>query len=141
VSSIEASSSLEDHSASMAFDGLRRTAWTESVKGDGTGQWLEAKLRPGTWVSEVRVSGGWSSRVESHSVDLWKHNNTFRKMRVSWKGGEALVPFDRNKDRGVTKRVPVGATIPSIRLTAVEVDHGRFNDLCLDEVVIRGYCD
>ena len=53
----------------------------------------------------------------------------------------AMVPFERDKDRGVTKSVPVGATTPSIRLTAVEVDHGRFNDLCLDEVVIRGYCD
>ena len=141
VKDTSASSHLEDHPPSLAFDGLSRTAWTESAKGDGTGEWVEARLRPGTWVSDVRVRGGWGSLVESHAVDLWEHNNSFRKMRVSWQGGEANVTFDRKQDRAVAKRVPVGVETPTIRFTAVEVDHGRFNDLCLDEVVIRGYCD
>jgi predicted Ser/Thr protein kinase len=141
VSETRASSHLKDHPASLAFDGLSRTAWTESAKGDGTGAWVEARFRPGTWVSDVRVRGGWASRVQPHGVDLWEHNNSFRKMRVSWQGGEANATFDRKQDRGVAKRVRVDADTPAIRFTAVEVDRGRFDDLCLDEIVIRGYCD
>ena len=135
-----ASSHSEDHPPSLAFDGSNQTAWSESDPGDGTGQWIEAHLKPGTWVAEVHVRGGWASRVKSHSLDLWKHNNSFRAMRVSWQGGEQNVHFDRNKDRDVSKRVWVGAHTPQLRFTATEVDRGRFDDLCLDEIVIRGYC-
>lgn len=134
-----ASSESASHPAAHAFDGSPGTAWTEGTPGDGIGEWLEAKLRPGTWVTSVEVAGGWSFETAS-GVDLWQHNNTFRKMRVSWDGGEAIVEFARSKDRGQRKRVDVGASTSAIRITALEVDRGRFRELCLDEVVIRGSC-
>ena len=61
-------------------------------------------------------------------------------MRVSWDGGEKEITFDRATDRGKRKRVEIGATTRSLRITAVEVDRGRFADLCLDEVAILGRC-
>ena len=61
-------------------------------------------------------------------------------MRVSWDGGERLVSFDRQTDRGKRKRVAIGANTRRVRITALEVDRGRFRDLCLDEVQILGRC-
>jgi eukaryotic-like serine/threonine-protein kinase len=134
-----ASSEAPDHPAAHAFDGIPSTAWTEGAPGAGEGEWVEAELRPGTFVSEVEVSGGWAVKTSS-GVDLWTHNSTFRRMRVSWDGGEKVIAFDHKSDRGKRKRVKVGATTRSIRITAIEVDHGRFKDLCLDEVAIFGRC-
>ncbi len=136
---VRASSEKAAHPAAHAFDGSSSTAWTEDARGDGAGSWLEASLREGTWVSAVEVGGGWSSSTAS-GLDLWKHNGTFRKMRVSWDGGEQIVEFDRDHDRGKRKRVEIGASTRSIRITALEVDRGRFADLCLDEVAIFGRC-
>jgi hypothetical protein len=137
---VRASSQREAHPAEHAFDGSSGTAWTESAAGDGVGAWIEASLRPGTFVSSIEVGGGWSFETSS-GVDLWQHNNTFRKMRVSWDGGERIVEFDRARDRGRKKPIEVGATTRSVRITALEVDRGRFSDLCLDEVAIFGRCD
>lgn len=101
---------------------------------------MEIELRPGTWVSSVEVSGGWSSTTAS-GLDLWEHNTTFRRMRVTWDGGEAELTFDRVTDRARRKTVEINAPTRSIRITALEVHRGRFLDLCLDEVAIRGRCD
>ena len=136
---VRASSEREAHPAAHAFDGSSSTAWTESAAGDGSGSWIEASLRPGTYVSAIEVSGGWAFETSS-GVDLWQHNNTFRKMRVSWDGGEQIVDFDRARDRGHKKKIEIGATTRSVRITALEVDRGRFSDLCLDEVAIYGRC-
>jgi serine/threonine protein kinase len=136
---VRASSQEPGHPAEQAFDGIPDTAWTEASPGDGAGQWVEADFRPGTWVSEVVVSGGWSSTTGA-GADLWKINSTFRRMRVSWDGGEQVVTFDRATDRGKHKRVAVNSRTRHIRITALEVDRGPFLDLCLDEVVIYGRC-
>ncbi len=140
VKAVSASSEQEAHPARHAFDGVPTTAWSEAVPGDGAGQWVEAQLEADTWVSEVEVSGGWSTTTGS-GADLWAINATFRAMRVSWDGGEAVVRFDRKTDRGKRKRVAVDAATRSVRITALEVDRGRFRDLCLDEVVIHGRCN
>jgi serine/threonine protein kinase len=139
VTGLRASSELEAHPARHAFDGVPTTAWSEGTPGDGAGEWIEAELRDGTWVSEIEVSGGWSTTTAA-GIDLWLHNSTIRSMRVSWDGGERLVSFDRQTDRGKRKRVAIGANTRRVRITALEVDRGRFRDLCLDEVQILGRC-
>lgn len=136
---VRASSAKDGHPATQAFDGVPDTAWTEAAPGDGSGQWVEADFRPGTWVSEVEVGGGWSVKTAS-GADLWKLNSTFRRMRVSWDGGEQVVTFKRATDRGKRKRVQVNARTRHVRITALEVDRGPFSDLCLDEVVVYGRC-
>lgn len=136
---VRASSQKPGHPAAAAFDGVPETAWTEASPGDGAGQWVEADFRPGTWVSEVVVGGGWSATTGS-GTDLWKLNTTFRRMLVSWDGGEHVVTFNRKTDRGKRKEVEVNAHTQHIRITALEVDRGPFLDLCLDEVVIYGRC-
>ncbi len=136
---VRASSEKPGHSAEQAFDGISETAWTEAAPGDGAGQWVEADFRPGTWVSEVEVGGGWSATTGS-GTDLWKINSTFRRMRVSWDGGEQVVTFDRKTDRGKRKKVEVNAKTEHVRITALEVDRGPFLDLCLDEVAVFGRC-
>jgi serine/threonine protein kinase len=136
---VRASSEKPAHPAEHAFDGIAETAWTEASPGDGAGQWVEAEFRPDTWVSEVEVGGGWSAETAS-GLDLWMHNTTFRRMRVSWDGGEKVVTFDRGTDRGKRKRIAVNAATRHVRITALEVDRGRFRDLCLDEIVVFGRC-
>ncbi|MEZ4220499.1 MAG: protein kinase [Polyangiaceae bacterium] len=139
TSEFRASSEKPTHPVAHAFDGIPATAWTEAAAGDGAGQWIEAELQPGTFVEAVEVRGGWAMTTAS-GLDLWRHNSTFRRMRVSWDGGEAEVAFDHERDRGKSKRVQVGAMTRSVRITALEVDRGRFLDLCLDEVKLIGHC-
>jgi serine/threonine protein kinase len=139
MKSVRASSAAKDHPAAHAFDGIVATAWTDGVKGDGSGEWIELELEPESYVSEVEVSGGWAHQTESR-VDLWTHNATFRRMQVAWDSGEAEVAFDRKKDRGKKKRVKVDKRVTRLRFTALEVDRGRFADLCLDEVAVFGEC-
>jgi hypothetical protein len=136
---VRASSERAEHPARHAFDGIPATAWTEADPGDGSGSWIEAELRPGTWVAAVEVGGGWSATTAS-GLDLWAHNTTFRRMRVSWDGGERVVTFDRATDRGKRQRIAIDAPVRRLRITALEVDRGRWRDLCLDEVAIWGHC-
>jgi hypothetical protein len=130
-----ASSSQSGHPPALAFDGRAATAWTEGAAGDGTGEWIEADLPPGTVVSYVEVSPGWSMRAADG--DRWELNGSFKTMRVSWDGGSVDVPFART-DRGVKKRVDIGRETKSVRLTAVAVHRGRFEDLSLDDVTVFG---
>ncbi len=138
VEGARASSEQPKHPAMHAFDERVATAWNEDSPGDGTGEWVEARLPADTFVAFVDVGGGWSSRADNGATDLWTHNNSFRVMRVSWDGGASDVSFDRQTDRGVKKRVEIHAHTTSIRFTAVSVDHGRYNDLVLDDALIHG---
>lgn len=134
---VRASSEQANHSASHAFDELPKTAWNENDAGDGTGQWIEAQLRPETYLTSIKVGCGWSA-LTAHGEDLWELNNSFRKMQISWDGGSAIVECNRATDRGVKKSVPIRTTTRFLRITALEVDRGRFNDLCLDDVLLFG---
>ena len=133
-----ASSSQSGHPPALAFDGRAATAWTEGAAGDGTGEWIEADLPPGTVVSYVEVSPGWSMRAADG--DRWELNGSFKTMRVSWDGGSVDVPFART-DRGVKKRIDIGKQTKSVRLLAVAVHRGRFEDLSLDDVTVFGSVD
>ena len=133
-----ASSEQPRHPAMHAFDQRPSTAWNEAAPGDGTGEWVEVVLEPGTRVDYVEVGGGWSAMSEGGALDLWAHNNSFRVMKVSFDGGAREVTFDRKTDRGVKKRVELGVATTSVRFTAIAVDRGRFDDLCLDDAVLYG---
>jgi hypothetical protein len=135
-----ASSEHPRHPAIHAFDEKPSTAWNENADGDGTSEWVEVQLKPGTVVHYVEAGGGWSAMSNPGRVDLWEHNNSFRLMKISWDSGQKEVSFLRGSDRGKKKRVDIDAETKSIRFTAVEVDRGRFNDLCLDDVLIYGDC-
>jgi hypothetical protein len=61
-------------------------------------------------------------------------------MHVTWDGGSADVQFDRAADRGVKKKVPIGAVTTFVRFTAAAVDRGKYADLCLDDAIVFGSC-
>jgi hypothetical protein len=138
VVDVSASSAQGCHQPGAAFDSWPTTSWTEDNAGDGTGEWIEARVAEGTWVEHLEIGGGWFGKASSDVVDLWEHNNSFRKMKVTWDGGEATLEFNRLADRGRRKRVPIGKAISSFRITAEAVDKGRFNDLCVDDVYVFG---
>jgi hypothetical protein len=138
VASAQASSEQKSHPAAHAFDGDSRTAWNDQAP-DGTGQWVEARLRPGTFVDHVEVGGGWSATT-GDGQDLWKLNSSYKTMHVTWDGGGADVQFDRAADRGAKKKVAIGAVTAFIRFTATAVDRGKFADLCLDDAIVIGNC-
>jgi hypothetical protein len=136
--SAQASSEQKDHPPAHAFDENPKTAWNDQAP-DGAGQWVEARLRPGTWVDHVEVGGGWSYTT-ADGTDLWPLNSTFKTMHVVWDGGSADVQFDRASDRGAKKNVPIGAVTSTIRFSATTVDRGKYADLCLDDVIVVGSC-
>ena len=138
VASAQASSEQKSHPAVHAFDGDQQTAWNDSAP-DGTGQWVEARLRPGTFVDHVEVGGGWSAKT-GDGQDLWTLNSSYKTMHVTWDGGSADVQFDRKADRGAKKKVPIGAVTGFVRLTATAVDRGKSADLCLDDAIVVGSC-
>jgi len=138
VVQVKASSEQACHLAGYAFDGWPTTSWTEDSPGDGTGEWLEATLAEGTFVEYLEVSAGWFTKRSNRAFDAWDKNNTFRTMKLTWDGGEATVEFNRYTDKGRRKRVKVGKAVKTLKLTAVAVDKGTFNDLCLDDIWIFG---
>jgi len=138
VASAHASSEQKSHPASHAFDEDTQTAWNDSAP-DGTGQWVEAKLRPGTFVDHVEVGAGWSTKT-ADGQDLWPLNSSFKTMHVTWDGGSADVQFNRATDRGVKKEVKIGAVTSFVRFTATAVDKGKSADLCLDDAIVVGNC-
>lgn len=138
VVSANASSEQKSHPALHAFDEDTQTAWNDQAP-DGTGQWVEAKLRPGTFVDHVEVGGGWSAKT-GDGQDLWPLNASFKTMKVTWDGGSAEVEFNRATDRGVKKAVKIGAVTTFVRFTATAVDKGKSADLCLDDAIVVGNC-
>lgn len=138
IASAQASSEQKSHPAMHAFDEDTQTAWNDSAP-DGTGQWVEARLRAGTFVDHVEVGAGWSTKT-ADGQDLWPLNSSYKTMHVTWEGGSADVQFNRATDRGVKKNVPIGAVTSFIRLTATAVDKGKSADLCLDDAIIIGSC-
>jgi hypothetical protein len=138
VASAQASSEQKSHPAAHAFDEDMQTAWNDSAP-DGTGQWVEARLRQGTFVDHVEVGGGWSTKT-ADGQDLWPLNSSFKTMKVTWDGGSADVQFNRATDRGVKKEVKIGAVTSFVRFTATAVDKGKSADLCLDDAIVIGSC-
>jgi hypothetical protein len=138
VADVKASSEQACHGARYAFDGWPTTSWTEDSPGDGTGEWVEATLVPGTFVEYVDVSGGWFTKRSNRLFDAWDKNNVFQTMKLTWDGGEETVEFNRFTDKGRRKRVKIGKAVKSLKLTAVAVNKGTYNDLCLDDIWIFG---
>ncbi len=138
VADVKASSEQACHGARYAFDGWPTTSWTEDSPGDGTGEWVEATFVPGTFVEYVDVSGGWFTKRSNRLFDAWDKNNVFQTMKVTWDGGEETVEFNRFTDKGRRKRVKIGKAVKSLKLTAVAVNKGTYNDLCLDDIWIFG---
>ena len=137
VEAAQASSEQSDHPAGHAFDGKRSTAWNNDAP-NGKNEWVEARLKTGTYVERVEVGAGWSAVASG--TDLWVVNSSFRLMRVTWEGGSADVRFLRATAKGVRKTVPIGAKTSFVRFTAIEVDRGGSKDLCLDEATVFGWC-
>jgi hypothetical protein len=137
--SAQASTEQKSHPAAHAFDEDVQTAWNDSAP-DGTGQWVETRLRPGTFVDHVDVGGGWSASTSDGKTDLWPLNSSYKTMHVTWEGGAADVQFNRATDRGVKKSVPIGTVTTFVRFTATAVDRGKYADLCLDDAIVFGSC-
>lgn len=133
VESINASTAYPANRPEMAIDGKPLTSWS----GAGGRPWLELGLVPGTRVDAVELSGGRTDKY--FSLDRWTGNGVIAAAEIIWDSGKGTVSFDRATDRGVRKKVPVGAITRTIRIQVLDVAAGtQHSDADIDELKLFG---
>jgi hypothetical protein len=101
---------------------------------------VEVSLSPGCSPDWVEVGGGWPydspiARERSGNGDMWQLSNVITRMKVAWDGGSETISFDRDRDRGVTKKVRIPRRTSRIRFQILAVSRGTGgNNVCLDGV-------
>jgi hypothetical protein len=134
VEAVNASNAYDTNTPAFAIDGKPATAWSAPP----AGAWLEVGLFPGTKVDGIELGG---QRVGKNSTgdERWDVNGVMKKIQVTWDGGEGLLTFDRATDKGVRKKLGIGAMTRKIRITVLEVDKGsKSEDVDIDELAIFG---
>jgi hypothetical protein len=134
VEAINASHGYEFNQPHYALDGKSTTSW--SAPGDSK-PWLEVTLLPGTKVDGIELSGQRTGK--SGALERWTANAVMKRVRVVWDGGEGELTFARATDKGVRKKLPIGAATRKLRLEVLEADLGeKSNDIDIDELGIFG---
>jgi serine/threonine protein kinase len=134
VEAVNASTAYVSNEPALAIDGNPATSWS----GGGGRPWLELGLRPGTTVDAIELAGGRTDKAFG-VVDRWREAGIIARAKITWDAGEGEVTFDRATDRGVRKRVMVGAATRMLRIQVVEVAVGpRGGDADIDELKIFG---
>lgn len=134
VEAINASFAYDTNQPNAAIDGKIATAWSAPP----SGAWLEVGLYPGTRVDGIELDGARADK-NSNGEERWDTGGVIKKVKVEWDGGSAELTFDRAKDKGVRKKLPIGATTRKLRLSILEVDKGsKSDDIDVDELKIFG---
>ena len=136
AASSEVTKLSDPHPAWNAFDGRTDSAWSESAKGPGKGEWLEATFSSPRHVRVLRVIPGYEATSDAYG-DLFFANAHAKSLRITGDGGkeiaqrgvaegERLVTFD-NLDVDVT----------TVRVTIEDVWPGRkWEDLAVSEIEV-----
>jgi len=129
------SNAREKHPPQDAFDGEKRTAWNESAKGPGTGEWIEASWPAPRRIRRVLFSTGFD-HVSAGDGDLFGRNAHLKTARLVFSDGTVLtrqIPADQREIE--VSELNVVST--SLRLVAHEVWPGTsWQDLCVSEIRI-----
>ncbi len=134
VEAVMASDAYDTNLPAYALDGKPTTSW--SSKPDGA--WLEVGLYPGAKVDGIELAGQRTGKTAGGD-ERWDANGVLKKIKVEWDGGSAELGFDRATDKGVRKRLGIGAPTRKIRITVLESDKGsKSGDIDIDELSIFG---
>lgn len=134
VEAINANFAYDTNQPLAAIDGKIATAWSAPP----TGAWLEVGLYPGTRVDGIEIDGARADK-NANGEERWDIGGVIKKVKVEWDGGSAELTFDRAKDKGVRKKLPIGVNARKLRLSFLEVDKGsKSGDVDVDELKIFG---
>jgi len=135
--STEMNTGSDPHPAAHAFDGNSHTAWNESARGPGQGEWIEATLDGTHVVERVTLATGWD-HISPRWGDLFTANSHMRRVRVVFSDGTS-VSRDVAADQRSVVFDGLGRTTSSVRIVADDVYPGaRWQDLCVSDVTIEG---
>ena len=134
VEAINASAAFEFNQPQHALDGKPTTSWSAPSSGK---PWLEVSLLPGTKVDGIELGG---QRTDKTGTDeRWDANGVLKRVRVVWDGGEGELTFARATDKGVRKRLGIGAVTRRVRIEVLEAEPGtKSSDIDVDELGIFG---
>ncbi len=133
VEAVNANTAYDTNQPQYALDGKPVTAW--SAPADSR-PWLEISLLPGTKVDGIEIAG---QRADTKTKNYWTRDSVIKRARIVWDGGEGEVTFARAIDKGVKKRLPIGAVTRRVRIEIVETERGeQSNDIDIDEIGIFG---
>lgn len=132
-----ASSELENEdgkaAASLAFDGLLQSGWSEGEIGSGEGQWLELDLGRATQIDSLTL---WPGNLAEGAKSFREHGRP-RKLTVTVDGkpvGGQLTLLDEMK----RVEIPAGVKGRRLRVTIDEAYEGMvFPDTYISEVAIN----
>jgi hypothetical protein len=118
---------------SKAVDGLLSTAWSEAVKGDGQGEWLEVRLPAPREIESIRVYNGYQKNLSDTFGDRWPRNQRVKELEVSWDGGSKRITLPDSRDQ---QQIPIGVKTGRIRLSIRSVYRAEYADTCLSEIEV-----
>jgi hypothetical protein len=134
IEAVNASDAYDTNTPAFAVDGKPTTSWSARP----TGAWFEVGLLPGTRVDGIEL-GGQRTGKNSKGAERWDVNGVMKKVAVEWDGGKGELTFDRATDKGVRKKLGIGAVTRKLRISVLEVDKGtESDDVDIDELAIFG---
>jgi hypothetical protein len=134
VESVNASNGFDTNQPAFSIDGKPATSWSSPPEG----AWIEYALYPGTRVDGIELAGQRTGKT-SNGEERWDINGVIKQLKVEWDGGQGELSFDRASDKGVRKKLPIGATTRKLRLSVVAFDKGaKSADIDIDELNIFG---
>ncbi|MBI4951948.1 MAG: discoidin domain-containing protein [Myxococcales bacterium] len=133
VEAVNASAAYDHNQPQFALDGKSDTAW--AAPGEAK-PWIELSLLPGTRVDGIELAG---QRDATKTKDYWAADSVIKRARVVWDGGEGEITFARASDKGVRKKLPIGAVTRRVRLEILEIERGeKSSDIDIAEIGIFG---
>lgn len=134
IEAVNASDAYDTNVPAFAVDGKPATSWSARP----SGAWFEVGLLPGTRVDGIELAGQRTGK-NSKGDERWDVNGVMKKISVEWDGGKAELSFDRATDKGVRKKLGIGAVTRKLRISVLEVDKGsQSDDVDIDELAIFG---
>lgn len=134
---VSSSSEMRNHPAVHAFDGTHKTAWNESARGQGEGEWIEAVFSSPQRFRYIRLATGYSA-ISDKWGDLFVRNAHIKKLKVTFDGGSKKIVDVGEQEREVELR-DFDLTASRVRFKILEVYPGAdWADLCMSEIELWG---
>jgi hypothetical protein len=136
TASSEVTKMSDPHPAWNAFDGRIDSAWSESAKGPGKGEWIEATFALPRHVRTLRIVPGYEARSET-SGDLFFANAHARSLRITSGDGKEIVQRGVAEGEHLVTIDNLDVDVTTLRITIEDVWPGRkWEDLSISEVEV-----
>ncbi len=117
------------HTADMAFDGKKSTAWIEGVKGQGRGEWIKIEFKSGMQKFNLSIINGYAANKK-----LYKINSRVRKIKIETDTQTKTVEL---KDNNLSFQYLGTFEGSFAKLTIEDVYKGKDPDTTISEILIK----